>query len=619
MTAEAELGRRGPGGDPGPAGRAGPLDHRCASTGRGALAGTLWPLQLAGETDVGVRDFKVLTRSYQEGAGDPGILAFERGAGGRPGPHRPAAASTSTAPGSGSGAGTLPRRRRHPLQLRGRILGHGHRRGRPRRRRPHRRGALGRAGHGGGERGRRPLRLAAASRAGPGERASASWTWSSGTAHGRRPVPRAHPLRSPPSRGRRPAPATGRGGAWTWWPGPCRITARQLPRPRPRPTTCATRCMARLPRARVLRDALDAEVEVTGSAQGPAAGPGRRLRGAARAGDAARPALRLGRVAGRIAALAEARFGASELRRGAGRGARQRHLGPRARPSPGAWSCRSRRFPVDGPGPGAGAAPGRRAGTRRAGRPDARPRVRLEATGSGIAFRHLRLGTTRLEARVDGEQARVTAAAPRGWSLAGEAIADRAHPLPRPRRPWRWRTPPAWRRASRRRGCTCAARGELDADGELVDLARRPRRGAPHPAPGLPTPTCASSPPARRTSSASRGRWELAPLGAPGPQHRAHGERRLAPGRRAGRARPRGPSTCGSSPGWCRPCAARAGQLAVEARLSGTPVRAAGGRLRQAHRRELPGQGRHRLLHRRERRDGLLAEQGHLRPASTPP
>ena len=45
--------------------------------GKGRVAGTLWPVQLSGQAEVGVRDFKVLTRPYQEGAGDAGILAFD--------------------------------------------------------------------------------------------------------------------------------------------------------------------------------------------------------------------------------------------------------------------------------------------------------------------------------------------------------------------------------------------------------------------------------------------------------------------------------------------------------------------------------------------------------------
>lgn len=47
--------------------------------GKGRIAGTLSPPQLAGSFAGDVRGFKALTRSWAVGAGDPGVLAFARG------------------------------------------------------------------------------------------------------------------------------------------------------------------------------------------------------------------------------------------------------------------------------------------------------------------------------------------------------------------------------------------------------------------------------------------------------------------------------------------------------------------------------------------------------------
>ena len=71
--------------------------------GKGRLAGTLDPPQLAGEVAAGLRDFKALTRPYQEAAGTRGswpstAAAWTAGCGST------GAASTSTGPGCGSGA-----------------------------------------------------------------------------------------------------------------------------------------------------------------------------------------------------------------------------------------------------------------------------------------------------------------------------------------------------------------------------------------------------------------------------------------------------------------------------------------------------------------------------------
>ncbi|WP_242372557.1 translocation/assembly module TamB domain-containing protein [Anaeromyxobacter sp. SG26] len=47
--------------------------------GRAAVSGTLWPPALGGELGVDVRDLRALTRPYRQAKGDPGVVAFAAG------------------------------------------------------------------------------------------------------------------------------------------------------------------------------------------------------------------------------------------------------------------------------------------------------------------------------------------------------------------------------------------------------------------------------------------------------------------------------------------------------------------------------------------------------------
>ena len=78
LTAEAELGGVDLGEIIDRLGVSGPW-VTMRLDGRGRVSGGLWPVDLSGEAEVGIRDFKVLTRSYKDGAGDPGILVLDKG------------------------------------------------------------------------------------------------------------------------------------------------------------------------------------------------------------------------------------------------------------------------------------------------------------------------------------------------------------------------------------------------------------------------------------------------------------------------------------------------------------------------------------------------------------
>ncbi len=324
--------------------------------------------------------------------------------------------------------------------------------------------------------------------------------------------------------------------------------------------------MGRLPRARVLRDALDADAELSGTAQGPAKAPDVDFDAQLGPGTLLDRRFDSGKVAGRIHALAEAHFTQGELHRGAGvvRGSGTWGLEP---PFPMALELAFSGLPVADLelAPGLSGTAG---GTVALAGPLARPRVQLEASGAGIAFRDLRLGATRLDLLIDGEQARLTAGAA-GFEVSGEAALTG-------RWPFRAHAAVVLDDATRLAeglapaGLHVGADGHLDADGELLDWrnahveARLTQLHAAYADLRLE-----STAPAHL--SASRGRWELAPLTLRGPNTALTLSGAWLPGGELDGAAS-GAFDLRLLSGLVPTLRRAGGQLAVEARFSGTPA-----------------------------------------------
>jgi translocation and assembly module TamB len=530
--------------------------------GKGRVTGSLWPVQLSGQADVGVRDFKVLTRSYQEGAGDPGILAFDHA--------------------RIESALRIDRQGLYFDAARAKI-------------------------------GRGLLRADAAvhfSRAGgfwvkvsgeadldaTGTIASIPW---GGLATVEASVA-ASPYGWPHVEGRgRVADfrflnvALGTGAAEIRFQKPTlSITAVEgtqasaryrgevaldmLARPirissasfhaRGRVRDLCEAVMDRIPRARVLRDALEAEADLSGSAQGPARSPDLDFEAQLGPGTLLGRRFDAGRVAGRLRALAEAHFAQAELHRGAGavRGGGTWGLEP---PFPLSLELAFSAWPASELDllPGLSGTTG---GSVTFSGPTARPRVSLAAKGSGIAVQGLELGDTRLELHVDGDQARLTAGA-EGVDVSGEAtLAGRI--------PFRAHAAVTLEDATRLAegvapaGLRVRAVGRLDADGDLLDWHDAHVDGVlAELQASYADLRIESTGPARLT--ATRGRWELAPLTLQGPNTALTVSGARLPG---------GELDGAASGGFdlrllsgLVPTLRRAGgQLAVEARLSGSPA-----------------------------------------------
>jgi translocation and assembly module TamB len=268
----------------------------------------------------------------------------------------------------------------------------------------------------------------------------------------------------------------------------------------------------RIPSARVLRDAADGDVELSASARGPAAqpdldfdlqlGPGTLL---ARRFDG-------GRLTGKIRALEEARFTQVELRRAGGAVRATGTLGLLA-PHPMKLELAFHGLPLAELEPAAGLA-GTVGGSASIAGTGPRPRIRLSAAGAGVSWRALALGAVKLDGRLDGEQARFTVGA-EGTSLEAELTLAGRYPF---RARGALVLDDALRLAPE--GAPAGLRvnvgGAVEAEGDLLDWreakveARIDRLQASYA--DLRIEAAA---PARL--AAARGRWELLPLTLQGP------------------------------------------------------------------------------------------------------
>jgi translocation and assembly module TamB len=530
--------------------------------GTGRVSGTLWPVQLAGETDLGVRDFKVLTRSYKDGAGDPGVLAFDRarveskvridaqglyfeGARARIGRgllHADAAIHFSSAGGfwvKASGEADLDAAGRIASVPWGGLAaleatvgaapyGWPHIEGRAR---------VTNFRFLDVELGTGALELRF-------QKPTLFLSAIEGTQDGAR------------YRGELALDLVAR---------PIRITASSF-HVRGRVRDLCEAVVGRLPRARVLRDALEADAELSGTAQGPAGAPDIDFDAQLGPGTLLDRRFDSGRVAGRIRALAEARFTQAELRRGPGvvRGS-------------GTWGLESP-FPLslelpfsDLPVADLGLAPGLSGtakGTITFSGPTARPRVHLDATGAGIAFRDLQVGAARFDLRIDGDQARL-AAGVEGLDVTAEAALTG-------RLPFHAHAVIALDDATRLAegvapaGLHLRTEGVLDAEGDLLDWRdARIEALLPQLHASYADLRIDATAPARL--SASRGRWELAPLTLQGPNTALTVSGAWLPGGELDGAAS-GAFDLRLLSGLVPTLRRAAGQLAVEARLSGTPA-----------------------------------------------
>jgi translocation and assembly module TamB len=320
----------------------------------------------------------------------------------------------------------------------------------------------------------------------------------------------------------------------------------------------------RIPRARVLRDALDAEVELDGTAQGPARAPDLDFTAQLGAGTLLGRRLDGGRVKGQVAGLEEVRFGASELRRGAGV---VRGSGSWGFTSPFPWSLELSfsHLPIEEM-EGSQGLTGTAGGTVLLAGSMLHPRVRLEATASDVAFRKLRLGGARLEATQEGEQLTFSAAA-EGLEAAGEVSLTGLYPfhahanltLEDATRLWEAGAPA---------GLRIRAMGDMEADGKLLDW-----RGAHVEARLSQLQGSYADLRIEATSeahlTATRGRWELSPLRLKGPNTELVVSGAWLPGGELDVAAS-GAFDLRLLSGLVPTLRRSSGQLAVEARLSGT-------------------------------------------------
>ena len=529
--------------------------------GKGRLAGTLWPPQLAGDVDTAVKGFKVLTRSFREGAGDPGILAFDRGR----------------------------------VESKVRVDGHG----------LYFDGGRVKVGRGG-------LQAEAAIHF---TRAEGFWVKASGQADldaaGRiAAVPWAGLATVEVSLGAAPYGVPhieGRGrvagfrflgvdlgaveaevryqhptlyvsgvdgsrGAARYqgdlavdlMARPVRITSASYEIHGRIHDLCEA-VTDRIPRARVLGEALDAEAEVKGTARGPALAVDLDFEAQLGRGTFLSRHFDSGRVAGHLGALEEVRFTSAELRRGAGA---VRASGSWSLVSPFPWDLALDldRLPVADLGL-AGGLSGSLGGTGALAGTPARPRIMLAATVADAAVHDVRLGEVRLDLRTEGEQVQLKAGAA-GVELTGQAsLVGRV--------PFRARAALELEDATRLlpgvapAGLRLRAAGDLSVEGELEDwrAARAEVTLRQLQASYAELRIEATSP---AHLSAARGRWELAPLTIQGPNTE------LTLG---GAWLPDGDLDLGASgafdlrllSGLIPALRRSAGQLAVEARLSGPP------------------------------------------------
>jgi translocation and assembly module TamB len=181
------------------------------------------------------------------------------------------------------------------------------------------------------------------------------------------------------------------------------------------------------PDARVLRDALDGDVVVRGTLEGPAPALDVEFQGEVGTGRLLGRAFDGGRFAGRVESGARAVFEVAELRRGGGVARASGELGFAA-PFPwriaGSFSG-ARLADLSLPG---GEWTGTARGTAALSGSLRDPRVRLDATGEGVAVDGVSLGTVELGGTLEGVRLALAARAG-GVRLSGTARTDGAMPF----------------------------------------------------------------------------------------------------------------------------------------------------------------------------------------------
>jgi len=260
-----------------------------------------------------------------------------------------------------------------------------------------------------------------------------------------------------------------------------------------------------LPRTRYVRDLMDGDVEVRGTASGPAAGLDAAFESQLGPGTLLGRRYESGRATGRILRGEEVRFERAELRRGTGVAQAQGSWGFVA---PFAWELQlsAAGVPLELPGRGwAGTASGSAA---LAGSYE-HPRVRFAANGAGVAMQGVRLGAVQAGGTLTERRLVLTAGAEE-LELAAEASLDG-------RGPFRARATVALEDAARllqggrSAGFRLRVKGEAEAAGELADW-RQARVSATLSQLTLGYADVRVEARAPVRLEAARGRWELSPL-----------------------------------------------------------------------------------------------------------
>jgi translocation and assembly module TamB len=532
-------------------------------TGKGQVAGTLLPLQLAGEAEAEGRDFKVMTRSFREAvpAGEPGILAVERG-------HVESKLHIDLSGLYFEGArlkigrGTLRTdaaihfRKVDGFQVKvagevdldalGRISTI----------------PLGGLAEVDAKLGAAPYDLPVVEgrvRAEGLRFLEMSLGTATGEVRFERPL-----LRVTVAEGTQAGVRWHGDVAVNMIERPMRITASRL-WARGKVREMCDAVVDLLPSARILRDAMDGDAEVIGAAHGPAIKPDLDFDAQLAPGTLYGRRYDGGRVAGKVRGLEEAQFSQAELRRGAGVAKGSGTWGSlppfpmKLEVSFGGWPL-AELWPLPG-------LTGTVTGNVTFAGPVTHPLVQLTAGGVGVGWRAVALGAGRLEARLDGERATFSGRG-EGLSASGEVSTAGRHPF-------RVHGTLALEDAARLlegaapAGLHVRLAGALDADGELdawrearVD-ARLDRLQASYADLKIE-----STAPARL--SAARGRWELAPVTLQGPNTALTVRGARLPGGELDGAAT-GAFDLRLLSGLLPTLRRSSGQLALQARLSGTP------------------------------------------------
>jgi translocation and assembly module TamB len=434
--------------------------------GKGHVAGTLSPPQLTGSLAMEVRDFKALTRPYQVARGDPGVLAFPRG--------RVESAVRIDRQGlyfddlrvavgrgavEGDAAVHFTIERGFSVRARGEVDF----------------GALGRVGDiPWSGRALVEVQAAAAPYGNPrvtGHARAEGFRFldidlgalATDFSYGPDFV-----LRFVGAEGVRASSRYRGEAAVDLQAHPARVlSARYEARGRLRDLFDAVRDF--MPRTRYLRDALDGEVEVSGTASGPADALDAEFDARLGTGALLGRAFESGRAIGKVLGGVVTRFDRAELRRGTGA---VKLTGTWGSLPPFPWDLEVAFAGVPMPDlelPGGGWT-GSASGTARLEGSFDHPRVRFAGNGAGVAVHDVPLGTVQVGGTVTEQRLVVTGGA-EGIAFAGEALLGA-------RMPFTARATLALEDASRLvpggppAGLRARVVGEASAAGELQDLGQ---------------------------------------------------------------------------------------------------------------------------------------------------